>query len=109
MRIRHAWFALALPLTAACSEHTDPQPAVAADTVSVQDNLFSPAQVTAAPGEAIAWEWAGANLHNVTFGDGPASATQSSGGYTRPFAPAGTYPYQCTVHGASMSGSVVIQ
>lgn len=98
--------ALAAALVAACSEHTAPN--TGGNPVSVQDNAFAPASVNVATGTTVTWTWAGANQHNVTFDDGPASATQTSGTYQRQFTVAGSYPYECTVHGAAMSGTVVV-
>jgi plastocyanin len=49
--------------------------------------------------------------HNVTFDDGSnlSSGSQSSGTYSRTFPAAGTYKYHCSIHGAAMSGQVVVQ
>lgn len=99
--------ALAAVVLAACSEHT--APAAGGNTVSVQDNAFSPVALSVATGTTVTWNWAGANQHNVTFDDGPASSTQTSGTYQRQFTAAGAYPYECTVHGAAMSGTVTVQ
>ena len=61
-------------------------------------------------GTEVTWTWAdGSVQHNVTFADGPASTTKSSGTYARTFDVAGSFPYLCTIHGASMSGTVVVQ
>ena len=78
------------------------------NAVSVGDNYFSPNATTVAAGTTVTWTWAGGRNHNVTFDDGQASATQSTGAYTRTFSAAGTYNYHCTIHGAAMSGSVTV-
>src|SRR6266568_5976411 len=83
-------------------------------SVTVNDNFFSPQGVTAAIGDTVKWTWApGAIDHNVTFQDGPASPTQSSGTYIRVFTALGTYRYRCTIHSSSftsgMIGSVTVQ
>ena len=93
---------------AACSEYRDPSGDPAAN-VAVEDNRFTPQQFSVTPGGSVTWEWRGSNLHDVTFDDGPASATQTDGQYQRQFSAPGTYAYHCTVHGLSMSGSVVVQ
>jgi plastocyanin len=93
-------------LLAACSEHTGPD--ARASNVSVEDNRFIPQQFSVATGGAVTWVWRGSNLHDVTFDDGPASVAQENGQYQREFSAAGTYRYHCTVHGLSMSGSVVV-
>ena len=95
-------------LIAGCSEHSAPSDNPATN-VAVQDNFFTPQQFDVAPGGTVSWAWRGSNPHNVTFDDGPASATQTDGQYQRQFSAAGTYPYHCTIHGLSMSGSVVVQ
>ena len=79
------------------------------NAISVRDNSFSPAATTVAPGTMVTWTWTGANSHNVTFDDGPASATQQTGTYQRTFSTAGTYKYHCTIHGTAMSGTVTVQ
>ena len=104
--------ATALTAMAACSEHSSPTQTPApppGSAVAVEDNRFTPQQFSVTPGGTVTWAWRGNNLHNVTFDDGPASATQQNGQYQRQFSAAGTYPYHCTIHGLSMSGSVVVQ
>lgn len=79
------------------------------DQVTVRNNNFSPSALNAAPGGAITWIWAaGSSDHNVTFDDGPASPTQSSGTFSRTFAAAGSYPYHCTIHGPAMNGAITV-
>jgi plastocyanin len=78
-------------------------------TVTVRNNVFDPSATTVAVGATVSWTWAqGAVDHNVTFDDGPKSATQASGGFARTFATAGTYPYRCTQHPA-MTGTVTVR
>jgi plastocyanin len=79
------------------------------NSVSVGDDFFSPAATTVTAGTTVTWTWKGSISHNVTFDDGTASATQSSGTFSRVFNTAGTYPYHCTIHGTAMSGSVTVQ
>jgi plastocyanin len=98
---------------AGCSDRdttTAPPPAAQNAQVNIGDNLFSPSQSNIVVGGQVNWTWQGSNQHNVTFDDGPASATQSSGSdYQRTFASAGTYTYYCTIHGrAIMSGTVIV-
>ena len=86
----------------------------ASTTVSVQDNLFSPANavVRRVSGSArVAWQWSGAEDHTVTFDEGgPNSPAQSTGTFERTFTSAGSFTYYCTVHGRNlMSGTVTVQ
>ncbi len=91
---------------AGCSEHT--APTIHTNQVSVQDNFFTPQTASVAVGDTVTFTWAGAVQHNVTFNDGPASPSQQTGTYKRVFTATGTYPYHCTIHGLSMSGSIVV-
>ena len=87
--------------------------------ITVGNDAFSPSSTTVAVGSTVTWSWDacqsdgyGGQLcesHNVTFDDGPKSATQSSGSFARTFDAAGTYHYHCTIHGAAMSGSVEVK
>src|SRR5687768_12787658 len=78
-------------------------------TVTDRNNVFDPSATTVGVGATVTWTWAaGAIDHNVTFDDGPKSVTQSSGGYARTFATAGTYPYRCTQHPA-MTATVTVK
>ena len=78
-------------------------------SVSVQNNVFTPSATTVGVGATVTWTWAqGAADHNVTFDDGQKSATQSTGGFTRVFGTAGSYPYHCTLH-PGMTGSVTVR
>ena len=95
-------------------------PPTATTSVSVKNNTFTPGDISVSSGVTVTWTWDSCTDdgyggpqtcvdHNVTFDDGAVSPTKSSGVYTRSFATAGTYPYHCAVHGAAMSGRVVVQ
>ena len=79
------------------------------NSVEVHDNFFSPTTMTVAVGTTVTWTWSSANAHDVTFTDNVHSATQSSGSFSRQFTAAGSYDYMCSVHGAAMSGRIVVQ
>jgi len=109
-RMRRLTMAVLLGLAAAAACSGDgPTGNIPADEVRVRDNSFSPATRTVAAGTTVTFRWTGSAQHNVTFDDGPASANQASGTYQRTFPNAGDYPYECTIHGASMSGTIVVQ
>jgi len=68
--------------------------------------------VTIHAGQSVTWNWV-SGFHSVisdsapkAFADSPA---QAAGQYTTMFPSAGTYPYHCGIHGAMMSGTVVVQ
>ncbi len=91
------------------------------NVVTLGDESFSPATLNVAVGTTVTWKWTCSNdgygyttgcvTHTVTFDDGSniASAPQDSGTFNRTFAAAGTYKYHCAIHGAAMSGSVVVK
>jgi len=88
-------------------------------SISVGNNFFDPTATTVSVGSRITWTWhtCGGDgyggqtcvAHNILFDDGVASGSQSDGTWSRTFATAGTYKYHCSVHGSSMSGTIVIQ
>lgn len=93
--------------------------AVAA-AVSVGDNFFksghnntqNPAVDTVAVGGTVTWTWVGVANHSVESTGSPSftsSAIKTSGTYAFTFNAAGTYTYDCAVHGASMTGVVVVR
>jgi plastocyanin len=86
-----------------------------AQTVTVSNNAFTPDNLIIAVGSSVTFRWNSCQgggygetctPHTVTFSDGTTSETLSSGSYTRSFGVAGTYTYHCTIHGASMSGTI---
>ena len=75
-------------------------------------NSFTPSTVTIQAGQSVTWNWV-SGFHSVVsdsmpkaFADSPG---QASGQYTVMFATAGTYPYHCGIHGAMMTGTIVVQ
>jgi plastocyanin len=92
--------------------------------VTVENNTFAPGDLTVAAGATVTWKWdtcttgydpyTGSSKscidHSIVWdAGGTASPTQSEGTYERTFATAGTYNYHCAIHGAAMSGKVVVQ
>jgi plastocyanin len=82
-------------------------------TITVSNNQFLPRPDTIAAGN-ITFHWAtGAVTHNVTWDSGPSSPAGSGNraagdaDYVEALV-VGTYNYHCTIHGAAMSGSIVV-
>lgn len=101
---------------------TPTTPTAPAGSVTVGLSSFSPATVTVPASSTVTWAWNSCSgndsygtgttcvTHNIVFDDGAAgSGAMSSGSFTRTFTAAGTYPYHCSIHGAAMSGKVVVQ
>lgn len=87
---------------------------LAAVGVSVEDDFFSPANLTIAAGTTVQWTNNGSNQHTVTSGTGSPDGTFDSGllntgkTFSFTFNSVGTYPYYCQVHGTSMSGTITV-
>jgi plastocyanin len=79
--------------------------------VDVGDNVFTPGMITITAGDTVHWAWSGSNPHSVesTSSEAFSSSVQTSGTFDHTFNTAGTFTYQCGVHGAAMSGTVVVQ
>jgi plastocyanin len=90
-------------------------------TASVQvGNIFfksnhnstqNPAVDTVAVGGMVTWNWVG-GTHSVESTGSPSftsSTIETSGSYQFTFSTAGTYSYDCAVHGAQMTGRVVVR
>jgi plastocyanin len=82
--------------------------AAASRSVKIKDDFFSPTRLTVGKGTTVRWKWVGVDEHNVTLIKGPSgvrhthSATKSSGTYAKTLRKAGTYKFECTVHGFTM-------
>jgi plastocyanin len=79
---------------------------------SSRNNSQNPAVDTIAVGGTVTWTWVGAASHSVQSLGSPSftsSTIKTSGTYAFTFNTAGTYTYDCAVHGASMTGIVIVQ
>ena len=100
---------------AGCKSSTSPSTGGRSLNIGVENNFYSLTPDTIASGATITWTWgASSNGHTVNWDSGPGtlpanSATMTSGTYTATLTTPGTYHYHCLVHGAAMSGVVVVQ
>jgi adhesin/invasin len=91
-------------------------------SVSVGDIFFksahnmtqNPAIDTIAVGGTVTWNWVGAASHSVESTGSPSFAssivkTGAGNKYILTFTSAGTYTYDCSVHGTSMTGTLVVR
>lgn len=89
-----------------------PGPTPSPNTVTLGATSFSPASITIQSGGTVTWRNSSGVLHNVTFNQATGAPSNigdhSSGDNSRTFGTAGTFGYQCTLHGG-MTGSVVVQ
>ena len=81
------------------------------NAIAIADNSFTPSSTTVPVGTTVTWTWTGSGTHNVTFSSPSitGSATKTSGTFTKQFNTAGTFNYQCSIHGVAMSGSITVQ
>ena len=81
--------------------------------VTISDNKFTPSNLQVPVGANVTWEWTGSNPHSVTgkFDGQDVNSPRLSGTgvFLFAFPKAGTFEYQCGVHGSAMTGKVTIQ
>lgn len=105
--------------TVTVTNQTTPAPPSAIG-VTIADNSFrsvrnlgiNPAVDTLAAGGTVTWTWTGGVQHNVTSTGSPTfanSTSKTTGTHAVIFATPGTYTYECSIHGAPMTGRVVVQ
>jgi plastocyanin len=83
---------------------------------SGHNGTINPAVDTVAVGQPVTWTWTatGSTAHGVQSIGSPGFAnsqilTGNGMVYSFTFTQAGTYQYQCQVHGPAMTGTVVVQ
>lgn len=86
-----------------------PMAAPGTAAVSIGAMLFEPATLRISAGTTVTWTNNDGSNHNVTF-PGAASGRMKHGAtYSRRFDTPGTYDYLCAIHGAMMSGTVIVE
>lgn len=89
---------------------TGTKPAAGGETITMTDNVFTPAKLTVAPGTKITVLNKGVALHDLTDNKKVNSGDingGASGSVTAPSAP-GEYPYKCTYH-VGMDGVLTVK
>jgi plastocyanin len=99
-------------------------PPVQTNAVTLTPDAFTPSRIAVTKGTTVTWNWDSCTTpsdgyggygpttcvaHNITFDDGLASSSQSSGTFARRFDAVGTFKYHCAIHGSAMSGEVDVQ
>jgi plastocyanin len=86
-----------------------------ASEVWLQSSAFNPSSRSVAVGATVTWTNKDSYTHTVTSGTpGSPNGTFDSGNmagnatFTHTFSAAGTFPYYCRIHGAMMTGSIVV-
>jgi plastocyanin len=132
MRIQLQWLLMAAAATIGCSSSSNSPTAptmggggggpVGSVTVgniffqSGHNGTLNPAIDTVSVGTTVTWTWTntGSESHSVQSQGTPSftsSDVLSGGGktYTMTFMTAGTYQYDCAIHGSLMTGRIVVQ
>ena len=80
---------------------------------SGRNGSINPAVDTVAVGGTVTWTWTQAGTHGVRFDDTsiPSSADLAASGsvFSTSFTTAGSFTYDCTIHGPAMSGTIVVR
>lgn len=79
--------------------------------VSILGMSYSPSSLTVKVGTVVKWTNTDATPHTVTSDNGTtfSSPTISAGGtYQYTTVTTGTFPYHCTIHGITMSGTLIV-
>jgi outer membrane protein OmpA-like peptidoglycan-associated protein/plastocyanin len=89
----------------------EPTPAAAPGTaaVSIGNMVFEPATLRIAAGTTVTWTNNDGSNHNVTFPTAASVRMRHGATYVRRFDTPGTYDYLCAIHGAMMSGTVIVE
>jgi plastocyanin len=81
--------------------------------VSGHNGSSNTAVDTIAVGATVTWSWTGSLPHSVQSVGSPSFASSGtmtgSGTYAVTFPTAGTYQYDCAVHGQLMTGTIVVR
>src|SRR5438105_6600258 len=81
--------------------------------VSGHNGSTNAAVDTIAVGATVTWSWTGSLPHSVQSVGSPSFASSGtmtgSGTYALTFTAAGTYQYDCAVHGQLMTGTIVVR
>ncbi len=88
-------------------------PVIAAShDIRIVDNGYEPATLTVLTGEPVTWTNTGNRTHTVTSDGGSEldSGNLAPGeAYGHVFDQPGTYAYHCEIHGAAMSGVIIVE
>lgn len=82
---------------------------------SASNSSQNPAVDTIAAGSSVTWSWNAAGSHSIQSTGTPnifrnsVVMSDANSSYTVTFQTAGTYTYDCGVHGSLMTGRIVVQ
>ena len=110
MAVRRAVVAWAAAFVISCGLLALPLVAFAATSaVNIQNFAFAPNSVTIAVGDSVTWTNRDAASHSAKFSDRSTAVLSQGQSGTLQFTVAGTFPYICGIHGASMQGTIIVR
>jgi plastocyanin len=85
--------------------------AAATEKVEIEGFAFRPTPVTINAGDTVTWTNKDQAAHSAVFASGGPQTPVLANGQSAPltFTTAGTFNYVCGIHGASMSGTVIVR
>ena len=83
-------------------------------SISIGDQYFRPAMLTARVGQKLTWRFAGVEPHSVTVANGPRGFSSNylgnvSGSYSFTPTVPGTYRLTCLIHPTTMAQTLVVK
>src|SRR5438034_4606258 len=110
MAVRRAVVAWAAAFVISCGLLALPLVAFAATSaVNIQNFAFAPNSVTIAVGDSVTWTNRDAASHSAKFSDRSTAVLSQGQSGTLQFTVAGTFPYVCGIHAASMQGTIIVR
>ena len=111
-----AFIGLGCGLITNCSEKdvNSPGSGTGSNAITVNDSFYDITERTIRAGGTVEWSWQGNFSHSVTGGtpvnaDGSFdSGVKSLGTFSHKFDTEGTFRYFCRVHGAAMTGTIIV-
>ncbi len=76
--------------------------------VTIVDMMFEPAILTITPGTTVTWTNNDGSNHIIEFSGEKSARMKMGATYSKRFDQPGTYDYLCAIHGAMMSGTVIV-
>ncbi len=107
-------FTLLILLSLSCSKSDDSYnggPGSTISPVSILTMSYSPSPLTVKVGTVVRWTNADVTAHPVTSNDGTSFNSgniPAGGAYSLLTVNTGNFPYYCTVHGMTMSGTLIV-
>jgi len=101
-------------LLTSCGEKEVNSPNTGSSSIKVKDSFYDISKKTVFVGSTVDWSWQGNIGHSVTGGtsanpDGSFdSGVITMGTFSHKFETEGMFSYYCRVHGASMTGTIIV-